>query len=769
MLIMSLTMAQAQQNISGSIANENTQPVEFANVVILSKDSTFLTGTVSDLDGKFSVETPSDAEYIHISCVGHEVFYQRIADVLSFDNIVLHTQTTELDEITVKAIAPKTQLKDGAMVTNVQGTILAQTGSTTRMLSNVPGIIKNQDGSIEVIGKGTPEIYINNVKVRDMNELESLSPENIKSVEVISSPGARYAADVNAVVRITTLKPMGEGFGFTAESYFYQGFEYGSRAMQEKFDFNYRKKGFDLFGGIRYDYNPKLGGTQEIYTLNNSNHRWETYNKYDGYNRYDYFPTHIGVNYQIDDKNFVGAKFTHRTVLNRDDRRLNYIDALCDNEAYDHLATSTRETLPDDYENDLNLYYNGNLGGFSVDFNADFVYNPTTKLTHNTETSNNYEERDFTVNNDILNKLSAQKLVLGHSLFGGHIDFGGETTLTYRTDETASDAEAYVQSVKSKTTQKGFAAFAEYGYTIAQKINLKAGVRYEHIDLDYYNNGEHNDLASQVYDEVFPSFSADAMFGKFGVQMSYNEKISRPSYFAMSNNVLYASRYLQQTGNPTLKPTIRHNAELTLSYLVVQAKLFYTYSNNAYLQYQMVNEANPESEILKFINLNMPTAGVQVAAQIPLGIYRPTLVFVANKQWIDDIESNGKTIDLTHPLYVMVFNNALNLQNGWSFELNSNTYFKHGNQEFVELINNICNVDFYIHKSFFNNSLSLEAGVSNILDKCDQSVLLYKQSGYLQQDMDQERNFNIRLKYTFNPAKSKYKGTGAGNAEKERL
>ena len=274
MLIMSLTMAQAQQNISGSIANENTQPVEFANVVILSKDSTFLTGTVSDLDGKFSVEKPSDAEYIHISCVGHEAFYQKIADVPNFNNIVLHTQTTELDEITVKAIAPKTQLKDGAMVTNVQGTILAQTGSTTRMLSNVPGIIKNQNGSIEVIGKGAPEIYINNVKVRDMNELESLSPENIKSVEVISSPGARYAADVNAVVRITTLKPVGEGFGFTAESYLYQGFEHNTRAMQEKFDFNYRKKDFDLFGGIRYDYNPKLGGVQEIYTLNNSNHRW---------------------------------------------------------------------------------------------------------------------------------------------------------------------------------------------------------------------------------------------------------------------------------------------------------------------------------------------------------------------------------------------------------------------------------------------------------------------------------------------------------------
>lgn len=770
MMLLSLTMAQAQQTISGKITDENNKPVEFANIVMLSKDSTFLTGTVSDIDGNFTVENNAGTHFVHISCIGYETMYMPFAEITDFQNIVMKNSSIELQEVTVKAVAPKTTLKGGAMVTNVQGTILAQTGSTTRMLSNVPGLIKNRDGSIEVIGKGSPEIYINNIKVRDMNELENLSPENIKSVEVISSPGARYDATVNAVVRITTLKPVGDGFGFNAESFFQQSSRDITRVFQEKFDFNYRKKGVDVFGGIRYDYNPKIGTEQDLYNVNNSNHNWTTSNTVDQTQRYDYFPTYVGVNYQINDNNFIGGKFTHKTVLNR--REITNVSAyaMCDNEPYDHLESTTIETQPDNYENSLNMYYNGTIGGFSVDFNSDFVYNPTKKITHNIELSDNYEERDFGRTNDILNKLTAQKLVLGHGLFGGRIEFGGESTFTERMDELESDAEMFVRSVKSRTTQKGIAGFAEYNYTIAQKINLKAGIRYEHIDLDYYDNGERNEDASQIYNEFFPSFSASGMFGKMSLQLAYNEKISRPSYFALSNQTNYGNRYLQQSGNPTLKPTIHHNAEFSIAYLVAQAKIFYSYRNNAYLQYQTVNQEHPESEILNWINLNIPSAGLQIAAQLPLGKYRPTLAFVAQKQWIDDIESDGQMINLTKPIYTLVFNNSINLSNGWSFELNSQSTFKNANQDFIEILNNTCNVNFYIHKSFLNNSLNIEAGIDDIFNRSNYIVKLYKQSGYLQQDSHYDnRAFNIRVKYTFNPAKSKYKGTGAGNAEKARL
>ena len=63
---------------------------------------------------------------------------------------------------------------------------------------------------------GEPIIYINGRQMRDRSELDRLSSDNIKSVEVISNPGARYAASTKAVIRITTKKIQGDGFGFDA-------------------------------------------------------------------------------------------------------------------------------------------------------------------------------------------------------------------------------------------------------------------------------------------------------------------------------------------------------------------------------------------------------------------------------------------------------------------------------------------------------------------------------------------------------------------------
>ena len=763
-------IATAQQTINGRITDGEAQPVEFANIILMAADSAFLGGTVSDLEGRFTLAQPANAHYINISCIGYERFLKPIAEVSDFQNITLNEESTELGEVTVKAIAPKTQLKDGAMVTTVQGTTLSRTASTTRMLSNIPGII-NRNGNLEVIGRGQPEIYINNRKVRDWNELETLSPENIKNVEVISSPGARYDASVTSVVRITTIAPTGEGFGFSLESSFGQGFRDYTRCYQEKANFNYRKNGFDLFANFRADINQKTGTRQEIYNLNNSDHRWETNNSIKGTQKNQFVPTTIGLNYQIDERNSVGAQFTHKTVMNEKTNARNTLDVMRDGEFFDHILTQTEERRTHDFENDLNAYFNGAIGDFSIDFNADFVYNPTEKEGVTPEESDNYDDRNIVTTNSVLNKLAAQKLVVGHELMGGRIDVGAEATFTNRTDETSSNLEEFVPSVSSEARQKAIAGFAEYKRTFAQKYSLTAGLRYEHLNLDFYNNGQLDSEASTVYSELFPSVSFSGQFGKYiQLQFAYNEKISRPSYFSMSNNVTYASRYLQQKGNPTLKPTIIRSAELTATLVVLQLKAIYTHNKNHYIQYQVVNEEHPESEVLHWINLDKPTLNLQVATQLPLGIYKPTIAYFVMKQWIDDIESEGRMVSCNKPIQGFVFNNTVELKSGWLFELNSQFLGKGGCQDLVELRNRTLDVNFYVHKSFFNKALDIEAGIRDIFEKGDNKVKLYKQSGYLEQTNTYDRRrFTLSVKYNFNPAKSKYKGTGAGNAEKSRL
>ena len=105
------------------------------------------------------------------------------------------------------------RLKGDAMVTTVAGSVLEKSGTGNDLLDKIPGI-SAEEGAVNVFGRGTAEVYINGRKVRSSSELEQLSSDNVKSVEVVRNPGARYDASVKAVVRILTKKAQGEGFGF---------------------------------------------------------------------------------------------------------------------------------------------------------------------------------------------------------------------------------------------------------------------------------------------------------------------------------------------------------------------------------------------------------------------------------------------------------------------------------------------------------------------------------------------------------------------------
>ena len=108
-----------------------------------------------------------------------------------------------LQEVVIKGGLPNTRLKAGAMVTRIEGTPLAQSGTLGEMLIKVPGMT-GSDETPEVLGKGSPLIYINGRKMRDASELKRLHSEDIRDVEVINAPGAQYDAQVRAVVRIRT-------------------------------------------------------------------------------------------------------------------------------------------------------------------------------------------------------------------------------------------------------------------------------------------------------------------------------------------------------------------------------------------------------------------------------------------------------------------------------------------------------------------------------------------------------------------------------------
>ena len=239
------TVLTHAQNLTGKVIDENRDPLAYANVILQTTDSVFLAGTTTGLDGKFEIALHEKAKLINLSFVGYtSVVKELIKNDLG--EIQLLPDAQLLGEVVVKGYLPKTQAKGDAMVTTVSGTVLEKAGTAENLLNKIPNVTA-QDGAVTVFGRGTPEIYINGRKVRNQQELDQLSSDNIKSVEVVSNPGARYDASVKAVIRIMTKKVAGEGFGIDNRLVVRHIDEYGWSVF-DQLNLNYRKNGFDLSG-----------------------------------------------------------------------------------------------------------------------------------------------------------------------------------------------------------------------------------------------------------------------------------------------------------------------------------------------------------------------------------------------------------------------------------------------------------------------------------------------------------------------------------------
>lgn len=231
------------RDIQGTILDENRKPLDFVNVALYG-DSTFVTGAVTDAEGRFLIPIDTDLNLTaKISFMGYENYSVIVPFSGDMGVITLAPSTVVLDEVVVKAARPSTTMKGNALVTTVDGSSLALAGTANDVLARVPMVVDN-GGTLEVFGKGAPAIYVNGCKVNDLQELSQLSSQDIKNVEVITNPGAACAADVKSVIRIRTKPPKGDGWSGTLRTD--NGFQHYFRTGNS-LDLKYRTRGLEIF------------------------------------------------------------------------------------------------------------------------------------------------------------------------------------------------------------------------------------------------------------------------------------------------------------------------------------------------------------------------------------------------------------------------------------------------------------------------------------------------------------------------------------------
>ena len=683
---------------------------------------------------------------------------EQISDTTLFDKF-----SKELGEVVVKAHLPQYKKTHEGLLTNVAGTVLSKMGTAEDVLKHVPSIVKKKDG-YEVVGKGTPIIYINGRKMQDISELDNIKSSDIKSVEVIQNPGATYDASVNAVIKIKTIKKKGEGFGFDTRSVYW--YNKHDNTIQQV-NMNYRHNGLNLFTTYKFSdatWMQKATYEQTVHvdTL------WQQHNNNEVTGRIESHRLISGFSYDFNANHSIGARYTLTSPGYSRSKDFFDSQVTADGKFYDYIKTDGLTVDKNNPSHQLNAYYNGTLGKTTIDLNTDLYFSTNRAYAYSDEQSLEHDSRNVNSKNRVSNKMVATKLVITSPLLGGNLSYGAEYIHTHRNDDYEVNRTDLLANSYSKLEEQTASPFIQYA-RLTPIGNITAGLRYEYVRFKYYDAGIYQPEQSRSFRNLFPTISYGAKIGKVMAQLSYSVKTSRPSYSQLSNNVSYMNRFTRQTGNPYLDNETNHRVELSGVWKFIQFMVNYKDSRNAIIYWA---EQIPENEAVTMISrknvksLKSMTAYISAAPKI--GIWAPQINLGMQKPWFT-LHTDVASYRLNRPIFMGNFNNAFSLPCGITLNVDYR-YQSKGNTMNVYLAKEQHVLDVSISKSFLKDALTLEIKGNDLLYKCWDADLLYNQKmELLQVSKRGTRDLQLTLRYKFNTTRSKYKGTGAGNAELNRL
>ena len=758
---------KTDRRLTGTVVDEQGQPVSYANVYLLHpSDSSLVGGGVSNEAGYFAVPYDTGRVLARISYVGYKTVW-RLCSQPAVGTIRMQPDNYTLNGVVVQGERPKVVLQGNSLIMNVEGTVMERLGTAEDVLTRVPMIAKRGEG-YEILGKGAPLIYLNNRKLTDLAELRNIQSDMIRSVEVIQNPGARYDASVNAVIIIRTKRAAGEGLGVELSSWSRCGRGY---ANNERINLTYRTGGLELFANLFGAYNKRWGRGEFEQTVF-ADTLWVINNKQKNNARNPFLEGRFGLNYQVNDNHSFGGFYqnTYDYVKTRSE----YDDDLqADGVPYDHLQNSSVRRDKNAPIHQVNLYYTGKVGQFSIDFNADYTSRKQQSVNQQQELSAEYDDRDVNTESQTRSKMFAEKLFVTHPLWKGQIEIGEEYTNT-RWHSSFDNQEGYIANSNNEQHENNIAPFVELRQRLG-RFQLSAGLRYEHVKSEYFVSGQRRDEQCRSYDDFFPSFSVSTSAKNLQLSFSYAKRTSRPSYWLLSSDVTYENRLNRQTGNPYLKPIKYHNLNA-----MVMWKWLYLMTNYSHCVDPIISEAQSmedDSKVNLVTSKNYDhadwltvTLGAQKNVKLSDGItWTPQYNVSLMKPWFKATFLDEDK-HFNHPMLSLQLGNIVSLPHDWLLQadFNMHTHGNTGSNLWVDCTNPMLSLS--VSKDFFKRRLNVKLTGNDLFNGGTNHVLVYSNRMMFRKMEDNDsRCIQLFLRYRFNVTPSKYKGTGAGNAEKNRL
>ncbi len=581
--------------IKGTIADENKRPVEFANILLHQHGNTdFLNGATSDSLGQFSLDALKDGNYfLEVVYVGYKT--DTITDIQLENNaikdvgeIALKLEENTLKGVEISASRPTIERKADRIVYNVENSAKSSGENVLDLLRSVPCVTVNGNDQIRINGKSDVQVIING-KVEVLNTeqlanlLKSIQSSNVKKIDVVSNPSARYDAESKGgVLEIQLKSSLQTGMNGSVYANYRQN-EFASTEMGFNINVNHKKWTLSTNYNFGYNNNYQKNTFKRDFTSDSSIIRFDekSYDRNKFINHY----ANLSLKYNINDKNTIGIggeifqfhnPHTANSLLN-----------VFNNISISENLNSIQKTINTSYGKGINPSANFNFRsvldsmGSTLELTYDYTYSYLYTNSHldmgfydSTDSEKPIPHADFIQDNPYIVNLHTARLNYNKPLKKEHsIELGVKFTWTTTTNDiqfkNLSGTEYVFDSTKSNKFQyieNINALFSTWSKNWKKGWSTNLGLRIEQTNTNQ-RSYTLNKITKRHYVDFFPSvFIQKNIKDKHSINLNFSRKINRPDFNDLNPFQFYLSPYSIWTGNENLRPQYANITEFTYTY-----------------------------------------------------------------------------------------------------------------------------------------------------------------------------------------------------------
>ncbi|WP_187261697.1 outer membrane beta-barrel family protein [Pontibacter beigongshangensis] len=627
--------AQSGGMLTGKVLDDKKEGAGFVNVAVLdAATAAIVTGAVADMEGHFQIKSPAKGTYIlQVSGLGFATFKTAPFEVSGegfsrkFGEIYLKSDARVLKEVNVQALRPTITTHPDKLVVSVEGTAMAAGNNAYEVLEKSPGIWIDQEGNIQLNGKSGVQIMINGKQTfmsgKDLqNLLQSMSAENLKDLEIITSPSARFdAAGASGIININLKKDTRYGMnGSVYAGYRYNRLNHYTAGGNLNYKYGKWSTSATLDFGSRHNFRNMYMG--RIFNSGNESFYFDQ-NGYEETKRI--VPSlRVGTDYDLNDNHSIG--FTTYLSHTKFDGSFNTESYLRESNPANNLFVEARNSTDEQSGNGtFNLHYTGKLDTAGTTLSADLDYVILSSKDRGSF-RNRYEalntgapatsDRLRSHNPNSFHIYAAKVDFIKNITKNTKLETGAKASYVKSDNEilfyqNAGDAETLDPNRSNHFIYKEsiFAAYASLTAKLSEKWNVQAGLRAEQTLTEGYSETT-NQTTDRDYFDLFPTlFVQQKVSEHYQVGYKINRRINRPYYGALNPFIFYLDPYTWSEGNPYLRPQYTNTFEVTQT-LKNDYTLVLSYGITKDYMAEIPMQYSPDTTVYQQQNVdNMKSAG----------------------------------------------------------------------------------------------------------------------------------------------------------------